>query len=134
MTIIVGHDSAGARKTLSVAGKSIAYYSNTRSTGRRAWRIRQAARRAESGAGKHASLRGWQEQSQDDDIRAFAEWATNGGKNPRESCLLVPPACLMQDFTGVPAVVDLAAMRDGIKALGGDAQKIQPAEPGRSGH
>lgn len=32
----------------------------------------------------------------------------------------------MQDFTGVPAVVDLAAMRDGIKALGGDPQKINP--------
>ena len=35
----------------------------------------------------------------------------------------------MQDFTGVPAVVDLAAMRDGIKALGGDAQKINPLNP-----
>ena len=35
----------------------------------------------------------------------------------------------MQDFTGVPAVVDLAAMRDGIKALGGDPQKINPLNP-----
>ena len=35
----------------------------------------------------------------------------------------------MQDFTGVPAVVDLAAMRDGVKALGGDAQKINPLVP-----
>ena len=36
---------------------------------------------------------------------------------------------VMQDFTGVPAVVDLAAMRDGIVALGGDAQKINPLNP-----
>ena len=40
-----------------------------------------------------------------------------------------PARVLMQDFTGVPAVVDLAAMRDGIKALGGDAEKINPQVP-----
>ncbi|MGR3397646.1 MAG: aconitate hydratase AcnA [Paracoccus sp. (in: a-proteobacteria)] len=63
-----------------------------------------------------------------DDIKAFAEWATLGGKNPREIAYR-PARVLMQDFTGVPAVVDLAAMRDGIKALGGDAQKINPLNP-----
>jgi len=63
-----------------------------------------------------------------DDIRAFADWATNGGQNPREIAYR-PARVLMQDFTGVPAVVDLAAMRDGIKALGGDAQKINPLNP-----
>ena len=42
---------------------------------------------------------------------------------------IAPARVLMQDFTGVPAVVDLAAMRDGIKALGGDAQKINPLQP-----
>src|SRR5262249_35045375 len=40
-----------------------------------------------------------------------------------------PARVLMQDFTGVPAVVDLAAMRDGMKALGGDPQKINPLVP-----
>jgi aconitate hydratase len=63
-----------------------------------------------------------------DDIKAFAEWAQKGGKNPREIAYR-PARVLMQDFTGVPAVVDLAAMRDGIKALGGDAQKINPLNP-----
>ena len=63
-----------------------------------------------------------------DDIRAFAEWAKLGGKNPREIAYR-PARVLMQDFTGVPAVVDLAAMRDGIKALGGDPQKINPLNP-----
>jgi len=63
-----------------------------------------------------------------DDIKAFAEWAAKGGKNPREIAYR-PARVLMQDFTGVPAVVDLAAMRDGIKALGGDAKKINPLVP-----
>ncbi len=63
-----------------------------------------------------------------DDIRAFSEWAEKGGKNPREIAYR-PARVLMQDFTGVPAVVDLAAMRDGIVALGGDAQKINPLNP-----
>ena len=63
-----------------------------------------------------------------DDIRAFAEWAAKGGRNPREIAYR-PARVLMQDFTGVPAVVDLAAMRDGIKALGGDPQKINPLNP-----
>ncbi|RZV98542.1 MAG: aconitate hydratase, partial [Rhodobacteraceae bacterium] len=63
-----------------------------------------------------------------DDIRAFSEWADKGGKNPREIAYR-PARVLMQDFTGVPAVVDLAAMRDGIVALGGDAEKINPLNP-----
>jgi aconitate hydratase len=68
-----------------------------------------------------------------DDIKAFAEWGQKGGQNPREIAYR-PARVLMQDFTGVPAVVDLAAMRDGIKGLGGDRAEDQPAEPGRSGH
>ncbi|MGI9394628.1 MAG: aconitate hydratase AcnA, partial [Boseongicola sp.] len=63
-----------------------------------------------------------------DAIKAFSEWADKGGKNPREIAYR-PARVLMQDFTGVPAVVDLAAMRDGIVALGGDAQKINPLNP-----
>ena len=63
-----------------------------------------------------------------DDIKAFAEWAQKGGKNPREIAYR-PARVLMQDFTGVPAVVDLAAMRDGLVALGGDPEKINPLNP-----
>ena len=51
-----------------------------------------------------------------------------GRQEPREIAYR-PARVLMQDFTGVPAVVDLAAMRDGIKALGGDAKKINPLVP-----
>src|SRR5258707_4512163 len=63
------------------------------------------------------------------DIAAFADWLKNGGKSVKEINFR-PARVLMQDFTGVPAVVDLAAMRDAMGALGGDAQKINPLGPG----
>src|ERR1700681_4277499 len=62
------------------------------------------------------------------DIEAFADWLKNGGKSVKEINFR-PARVLMQDFTGVPAVVDLAAMRDAIGALGGDAKKINPLVP-----
>ena len=57
----------------------------------------------------------------EDDIAAFFEWCAKGGRNPKEISYR-PARVLMQDFTGVPAVVDLAAMRDGIAGIGGDPQ------------
>ncbi len=62
------------------------------------------------------------------DIEAFAGWLTHKGKNEVELAFR-PARVLMQDFTGVPAVVDLAAMRDAFVALGGDPQKINPLAP-----
>ena len=128
MTVFTGTDSARTRRDLTVGGTSYAYYSIP------------AAQ--EAGLGDFsklpASLKVVLENMlrfEDngftvsvDDIKAFAEWGAKGGKNPREIAYR-PARVLMQDFTGVPAVVDLAAMRDGIKALGGDAQKINPLNP-----
>ena len=62
------------------------------------------------------------------DISAFAEWLQNGGRSAKEINFR-PARVLMQDFTGVPAVVDLAAMRDAMGKLGGDAKKINPLVP-----
>ncbi len=62
------------------------------------------------------------------DIAAFADWVKNGGKSTKEINFR-PARVLMQDFTGVPAVVDLAAMRDAMNKLGGDAKKINPLVP-----
>ncbi len=62
------------------------------------------------------------------DIEAFVAWLGDRGKAGKEIGFR-PARVLMQDFTGVPAVVDLAAMRDGVKALGGDPQKINPLVP-----
>jgi aconitate hydratase len=127
MTIFVGQDTAKTRKTLSSGSQSIAYYSIP------------AAQ--EAGLGDFSNLPAALKvvlenmlRFEDgktvtvDDIKAFAEWGAKGGQNPREIAYR-PARVLMQDFTGVPAVVDLAAMRDGLVALGGDADKINPLNP-----
>lgn len=62
-----------------------------------------------------------------DDIKAMGQW-TKDKKSTRE-INYYPARVLMQDFTGVPAVVDLAAMRDAMKAVGGNPQKINPLVP-----
>jgi aconitate hydratase len=62
-----------------------------------------------------------------DDIKAMALWLAEK-KSDREIAFR-PARVLMQDFTGVPAVVDLAAMRDAMRALGGDPKKINPLAP-----
>ncbi len=127
MTIIVGQDTAKTRKTINANGKSVAFYSIPAAT--------------EAGLGDFSKLPAALKvvlenmlRFEDgktvtvDDIKAFAEWGAMGGKNPREIAYR-PARVLMQDFTGVPAVVDLAAMRDGLVALGGDADKINPLNP-----
>lgn len=63
-----------------------------------------------------------------DDAEAFKQWLAKGGKSSQE-IMYRPARVLMQDFTGVPAVVDLAAMRDAILQLGGDPTKINPLAP-----
>ena len=62
------------------------------------------------------------------DILATRDWLTHKGKVDKEIGFR-PARVLMQDFTGVPAVVDLAAMRDGMTTLGGDPSKINPLVP-----
>ena len=62
------------------------------------------------------------------DIEGFVAWLTDKGTAGKEIGFR-PARVLMQDFTGVPAVVDLAAMRDGVVALGGDPAKINPLVP-----
>ncbi|MYI70018.1 MAG: aconitate hydratase AcnA, partial [Boseongicola sp. SB0673_bin_14] len=127
MPISVGHDSSGTRKSLTAGGASVDYYSipAAEAAGLGSFDrlpaslkvVLENVLRFEDG--KTVTL---------DDIRAFSEWAVKGGRNPREIAYR-PARVLMQDFTGVPAVVDLAAMRDGIVALGGKAEKINPLNP-----
>ena len=62
-----------------------------------------------------------------EDIRALAAW--NSGSKPDKEIAFTPSRVLLQDFTGVPAVVDLAAMRDAMKRLGGDPALINPLQP-----
>ena len=62
-----------------------------------------------------------------EDIEQLANW--DPGAEPTQEIQYRPARVLMQDFTGVPAVVDLAAMRDAMKTLGGDPAKINPLQP-----
>ncbi len=63
---------------------------------------------------------------EEDHVQAIAAWSpTNAGADVP----FMPSRVVLQDFTGVPAVVDLAAMRDGLKALGGDPNRINPVVP-----
>ena len=62
-----------------------------------------------------------------DDIQALAGWDPGAGLT--KEIAFMPARVLLQDFTGVPAVVDLAAMRDGIVRLGGDPERINPLQP-----
>ncbi len=62
-----------------------------------------------------------------DDIDFLAKWDPKA--EPSREIAYMPARVLMQDFTGVPAVVDLAAMRDAIKTLGGDPERVNPLVP-----
>jgi aconitate hydratase len=127
MTVVVGHDTAKTRRTLEVGDQKLAFYSipAAQEAGLGDFSRLPAALKVvlenmlRFEDGKTVSV---------EDIKAFAQWGINGGKNPVEIAYR-PARVLMQDFTGVPAVVDLAAMRDGIVALGGDPEKINPLNP-----
>ncbi len=62
-----------------------------------------------------------------DDIRALGEWEPSD--EPNREIQFTPARVIMQDFTGVPCVVDLATMREAIAELGGDAKKVNPLSP-----
>jgi aconitate hydratase len=123
---ISGQDSLKTRRTLQVGGKDYDYFS-----------LKAAA---EAGLGDISKLpysmkvllenllRYEDGRSVSvEDVKAVADWAKTRASD-REIAYR-PARVLMQDFTGVPAVVDLAAMRDAVTALGGDPQKINPLSP-----
>ena len=120
-----GHDTLKARRTLTVGSKSYDYFS-----------LPAAAETLGDISKLPFSLKVLLEnllRYEDgrtvtvDDVKALAAWLKN--KKSDAEIAYRPARVLMQDFTGVPAVVDLAAMREAIKALGGDPQKINPLSP-----
>jgi aconitate hydratase len=120
-------DSFNCRRTLEAAGKTYAYYD-----------LKVAEQNGLAGiAALPFSLKVLLEnllRHEDgrtvtrEDIEFMAEWLDNRGRADREIAFR-PARVLMQDFTGVPAVVDLAAMRDAMKSLGGDPRRINPLAP-----
>ncbi|KPF52268.1 MULTISPECIES: aconitate hydratase AcnA [unclassified Novosphingobium] len=122
----VGQDSLGTRSTLTVGGKNVAYYS-----------LKKAAEKFGDVSRLPFSMKVLLEnllRFEDggftvsaDDVKALVDWQ----HNPSSSAEIQyrPARVLLQDFTGVPCVVDLAAMRDAIAKLGGDTSKINPLVP-----
>ncbi len=120
-------DSLKTRRELTVGDKTYAYYS-----------LRAAEEAGLSGVSRlpismkvllENLLRNEDGQSVTaDDLKAIAAWLENKGSVEHEISFR-PARVLMQDFTGVPAVVDLAAMRDAMTALGGNPEKINPLNP-----
>ena len=125
MTVATGTDQLKTRQTLTVGGQSYDYYS---------------IKLAEASLGDLSRLPFAMKvvlenllRREDgrtvtvDDVKAVAQWLKDQ-KSGHEIAYL-PARVLMQDFTGVPAVADLAAMREAMTALGGDAKKINPLCP-----
>ena len=122
---MTGQDSLKTRATLSVSGKTYTYFS-----------IPEAARTIGDISRLPVSLKILLEnvlRFEDGvsysvkDAQAIAGWLAEGRSS--QEVPFRPARILMQDFTGVPAVVDLAAMRDGILKLHGDPQRVNPLVP-----
>ena len=121
----IGQDTLKTRRTLTVEGKQFDYFS-----------LPEAAKTLGDISRLPVSLKVLLEnvlRFEDgqaytvDDAKAVAGWLANASS--AKEVPFKPARILMQDFTGVPAVVDLAAMRDGILRLGGNPQKVNPLVP-----
>ena len=121
----IGQDTLNTRSTLSVGGKSYDYYS-----------LAKAAAKYGDVSRLPFSMKVLLENMlrfedgvtvTEEDVQAIVDWQKDR-RSDRE-IQYRPARVLMQDFTGVPCVVDLAAMRDAMTALGGDPEKINPQVP-----
>jgi aconitate hydratase len=122
----VGQDTLGTRSTMTVGGKDYAYYSFKKA----AETIGDVSRLPFSMKVLLENLLRFEDGGftiSTDHIKAVANWQNNPVTG--EEIQYRPARVLLQDFTGVPCVVDLAAMRDAIKSLGGDTSKINPQVP-----
>lgn len=122
----VGQDTLSTQSTLNVNGKTYHYYS-----------IKEAEAKHFKGIQRlpyslkvlFENLLRFEDGKTvtTDDLTAMANWLNT--KTSKHEIAYRPTRVLMQDFTGVPAVVDLAAMRDAIKSMGGNPEKISPLNP-----
>ncbi len=121
-----GRDTLKARRTLSVGDTQYDYYSLEAAA---AASLGDVSRLPFSLKVLLENLLRWEDgrSVSVDDVKAIAEWQKDR-RSDREIAFR-PARVLMQDFTGVPAVVDLAAMRDAMKKRGADPQKINPLVP-----
>ena len=122
----VGKDTLGTRSTLTVNGKDYAYYSFAKA----AEKIGDVSKLPFSLKVLLENMLRFEDGGftvSTDDAQAIADWQKNPATG--KEIQYRPARVLLQDFTGVPCVVDLAAMRDAISKLGGDTAKINPQVP-----
>ncbi len=121
-----GNDTLGTRSTLSVGGKNYAYYSLDKA----AAKLGDVSRLPFSMKVLLENLLRFEDDGftvSTADVQALVDWQKDPHSN--QEIQYRPARVLLQDFTGVPCVVDLAAMRDAIATLGGDTTKINPLVP-----
>jgi aconitate hydratase len=121
-----GQDTLGTRSTLDVGGKKYAYYSLDKA----AAKLGDVSRLPFSMKVLLENLLRFEDGGftvSTDDVKALVDWQKDPHSN--QEIQYRPARVLLQDFTGVPCVVDLAAMRDAIATLGGDTTKINPLVP-----
>ncbi|WP_230771345.1 aconitate hydratase AcnA [Sphingomonas sp. Leaf4] len=121
----IGQDTLGTRDTLDVGGKTYSYYSLAKA----AAKLGDVSRLPFSMKVLLENMLRFEDgvTVTGEDAQAIVDWQKDA-RSDRE-IQYRPARVLMQDFTGVPCVVDLAAMRDAITGLGGDAAKINPQVP-----
>ena len=121
----IGHDSLKTRRSLTVDGKTYGYYSLAAA----ASTLGDISHLPYSMKVLFENLLRFEDGDtvKVDDLKAMVAWGLTGRSNHEINYR--PARVLMQDFTGVPCVVDLAAMRDAMTKLGGDPQKINPLIP-----
>lgn len=123
---LTGQDTLNTRRTLDVNGKSYDYFSIPAAIEAG---IGDASRLPFSLKVLLENLLRYEDGSSvtTDHVKAIAAWIKD--RTSKQEIAYRPARVLMQDFTGVPAVVDLAAMREAMQSLGGDAQQINPLSP-----
>jgi aconitate hydratase len=121
----VGQDTLKTRSTLEVSGKTVSYYSLAKA----AESLGDISRLPFSMKVLLENLLRFEDGTTVtvDDLKAMIQWLTD--RTSEREIQYRPARVLMQDFTGVPCVVDLAAMRDAMAKLGGDTAKINPLVP-----
>src|SRR5688572_12164558 len=119
-------DSFEVRTSLTVAGRSVAYYSLPKFADRAdidISRLPYSLKILLENLLRHEDGKNVKRE----EVLALARWDARA--KPTTEVAFFPARVVLQDFTGVPAVVDLAAMRDAVSELGGDPSKINPLFP-----
>ena len=123
----VGNNALDTRSTLDVGGRKYAYYSLAKASAA----LGDVSRLPFSMKVLLENLIRFEDGRTVTraDIQALVDWQQDKGAGASHEIQYRPARVLMQDFTGVPAVVDLAALRDAMAALGGEAARINPQVP-----